>query len=161
MVLGLLLIRLDFLYRRVRRKISILLKFLLSFKFQILRKRSLFWQCVTWSSIIITILILGIYQLIKTSNHPLAIHKNFIYLEPFDSFFRRTDLTNDTKDWNDYEQIKNDRGRVGYGELGLKTYTQGDTAELEYKMMQENGHNALVSDLISLDRSVPDLRNHE
>lgn len=91
----------------------------------------------------------------------MAITKNFIYIEPMSSFFRRKEISTETKDWNDYKLIKDDRSRVGFGEHGLKTFIDDEQSEVEDKLLKENGHNALVSDKISLNRSIPDLRSVE
>lgn len=104
---------------------------------------------------------IGLLKLIVSSNNPMAITKNFIYIEPLNSFFRRTDKSNETRDWNDYLLAKEDRGKVGFGEHGLKTYTDGVESEDEMKLIEMNGHNVLVSDKISLTRSVPDFRSVE
>lgn len=101
-------------------------------------------------------------KLIVVSNDPNAITKDFIYLQPFSSFFLRRDISSETKDWNNYKQMKEERGRIGFGEHGLKTYSDGqELSEVEKRLLAENGHNALVSDKIALDRSVPDYRSIE
>lgn len=88
----------------------------------------------------------------------MAITKSFIYIEPMKSFYRKKQISNETKDWNDFKLVKDDRTRIGFGEHGLKTFSEGDPSEAENKLFDENGHNAMISDMISLDRSVPDLR---
>lgn len=82
------------------------------------RKKSLFYKCVTWSIIILIMLIVGIYKFIVTSNDPMAIDKTYIYIEPFSSYFRRKNHTQILHDWNDYELIRRDEKRIGYGEHG-------------------------------------------
>lgn len=91
----------------------------------------------------------------------MAITKKFIYIEPLNSYFRRKDLTNETKDWNDYELMKEERSRIGFGEQGMKTFRDKETVMDEETLMRENGHNAIISDKISLERAVPDLRSVE
>jgi hypothetical protein len=90
----------------------------------------------------------------------MAITKDFIFIEPIDSFFRK-EILNETMDWNDSEMILQDKARVGFGENGLKTFSEGEPTDLEKRLMEENGHNAFVSDKISVDRSVPDFRSFE
>lgn len=90
----------------------------------------------------------------------MAITKDFIYIEPIDSFFRKT-IFNDTKDWNDWEMVKKERSRVGFGEHGMKTFSKGPPSSMELRLMEENGHNIVISDKIAVDRSVPDLRNDQ
>lgn len=59
-------------------------------------------------------------------------------------------------------QMKQERARIGFGEHGLKTYSDGkELAEVEERLLAENGHNAFVSDKIALDRSIPDFRSIE
>lgn len=76
------------------------------------------------------------------------------------SFFRRR-ASNETKDWNDYELLKSDRLKVGYGEHGIKTYNEDILDDEEQRIIDKNGHNVLVSDKISLLRSIPDFRSAE
>lgn len=65
----------------------------------------------------------------------------------------------DKKDWHDYTAMDRDAKRVGFGEQG-KRATNGNEAdrELEKKMSLDNGFNAYISDMISVNRSVPDIR---
>lgn len=129
--------------------------------FQVLRKRSLFWKVVTWTAVFVLFFVVGLYKLIVSSNDPMAITKSFIYIEKMSSFFRRRHASFDTKDWNDYEELKNDRSKVGYGEHGIKTYNENLLDGEEQRLIDINGHNVLVSDKISLLRSLPDFRSAE
>lgn len=45
--------------------------------------------------------------------------------------------------------------------LLVDTYIDGQDPKLEETLIAENGHNVLVSDMISLDRAIPDFRNNE
>ncbi|XP_076131155.1 polypeptide N-acetylgalactosaminyltransferase 10 isoform X2 [Alosa pseudoharengus] len=61
------------------------------------------------------------------------------------------------KDWHDYETIRRDAARTGNGEQGKPfPLTDADRVDLAYR---ENGFNIYVSDRISLNRSVPDIRH--
>ncbi|KAI5096258.1 polypeptide N-acetylgalactosaminyltransferase 10-like [Silurus meridionalis] len=61
------------------------------------------------------------------------------------------------KDWHDYEAIKRDIARTGNGEQGKAfPLTDADRVEQAYR---ENGFNIFVSDRISLNRSLPDIRH--
>uniref|UniRef100_A0A3Q3WNB9 Polypeptide N-acetylgalactosaminyltransferase n=1 Tax=Mola mola TaxID=94237 RepID=A0A3Q3WNB9_MOLML len=61
------------------------------------------------------------------------------------------------KDWHDYEAIKRDASRSGNGEQGKPfPMTDADRVDQAYR---ENGFNIYVSDRISLNRSVPDIRH--
>lgn len=91
----------------------------------------------------------------------MAITKNFIYIEPFNSFFRRKVISDEVKDWNNVELMVNEKFRKGFGEHGIKTFTVGEPTKAEEELITENGHNGMVSDKISLDRAIPDLRSVE
>ncbi|XP_012706922.3 polypeptide N-acetylgalactosaminyltransferase 10 [Fundulus heteroclitus] len=61
------------------------------------------------------------------------------------------------KDWHDYEVIRRDAARSGNGEQGKPfPLTEADRVDQAYR---ENGFNIYVSDRISLNRSVPDIRH--
>lgn len=91
----------------------------------------------------------------------MSIQKKFIYIEPLKSYYRRTDISLNVKDWNNYELMQKERTRIGFGEFGLKTFIDGERTELEAEYIAANGHNALISDRISLDRALPELRTIE
>ncbi|KAK7926202.1 hypothetical protein WMY93_008512 [Mugilogobius chulae] len=65
-------------------------------------------------------------------------------------------------DWHDYEAMKKDASRSGRftvnGEQG-KAFVLSDTDRVE-QAYRENGFNIYVSDRISLNRSLPDIRHH-
>ncbi|KAM7397641.1 hypothetical protein PAMA_005788 [Pampus argenteus] len=61
------------------------------------------------------------------------------------------------KDWHDYETIRREASRSGNGEQGKPfPLTDSDRVDQAYR---ENGFNIYVSDRISLNRSVPDIRH--
>ncbi|XP_052873353.1 N-acetylgalactosaminyltransferase 6-like [Anopheles cruzii] len=64
-------------------------------------------------------------------------------------------------DYNDYQQIQQDLERTGPGEQGKPaTLSPTDSdSELRQKLYFQNGFNALLSDKISVNRSVADLRH--
>ncbi|KAK7604907.1 hypothetical protein V9T40_006093 [Parthenolecanium corni] len=63
-------------------------------------------------------------------------------------------------DWHDYELIKEDKKRKGNGEQGIKATLPPDYDKKKYDALyQVNGFNALLSDFISVNRSIPDIRN--
>ncbi|CAG0918876.1 unnamed protein product [Notodromas monacha] len=61
------------------------------------------------------------------------------------------------KDWHDYDQIRAESERTGNGENGTRVFTM-DSPEKE-AVYGVNGFNALASDQIALDRSLPDIRH--
>ncbi|XP_052860087.1 N-acetylgalactosaminyltransferase 6-like [Anopheles cruzii] len=62
-------------------------------------------------------------------------------------------------DWHDYEQIHLEGKRAGIGEQGKAGRLGEKDAELKDKLFKKNGFNAVLSDLISLNRSLPDIRH--
>ncbi|XP_060791267.1 polypeptide N-acetylgalactosaminyltransferase 10 [Neoarius graeffei] len=61
------------------------------------------------------------------------------------------------KDWHDNEAIQRDAARIGNGEQG-KAFPMTDTDRVD-QAYRENGFNIYVSDRISLNRSLPDIRH--
>lgn len=62
-------------------------------------------------------------------------------------------------DWHDYELIQKEESRTGFGENGKAVNLDGTEKDLENKLFHQNGFNALLSDKISINRSVPDIRH--
>lgn len=62
-------------------------------------------------------------------------------------------------DWHDYKKIQEDILRSGPGEQGLGYNLDISEHRLKDKLFRENGFNALVSDKISLNRSLNDIRH--
>lgn len=102
-------------------------------------------------------LLLFLYCLIQWNNDPLSIEKPYIYIEPFNSYFRFKHSPA-TKNWHDYETIERESLRTGPGEQGQPVYVTKEEEELSRKIFEENKHNGLVSDKIARDRSIPDPR---
>lgn len=65
----------------------------------------------------------------------------------------------DRKDWHDWKFIEYEKTREGPGEQG-KEYKLTDPDEIarNEKIYKENGLYGLVSDKISVNRSIPDMR---
>ncbi|UYV71621.1 GALNT10 [Cordylochernes scorpioides] len=66
---------------------------------------------------------------------------------------------NPRRDWHNWKQVAADKKRKGPGEHGIAFNLPPNTETLKEKLYKVNGFNALVSDYIALDRSIPDIRN--
>lgn len=63
------------------------------------------------------------------------------------------------KDWHDWIAMDKDAKRVGIGEHGKPAHIEDESQrDEERRISLENGFNALLSDSISVNRSVPDIR---
>lgn len=124
-----------------------------------MKKKSWLRIIITWSIIVFVILLIIIAKFLRSSNHPMAITKNYIYIQPLSSYYRKSH-SEEKIDWNNYEMMKADLLRKAPGEHGEKT-TVEMTPETEDKLLREHGHNTMVSMKIPLDRSIPDFRTHQ
>ncbi|XP_075234604.1 N-acetylgalactosaminyltransferase 6-like isoform X2 [Lycorma delicatula] len=65
-------------------------------------------------------------------------------------------------DWHAYDQMKKDLARTGNGEHGVPaTLPLNYSEEMKESLYSVNGFNGLLSDMIPLDRSVPDIRHSD
>lgn len=64
-----------------------------------------------------------------------------------------------TIDWHDYKFIDQEKLRKGFGENGSEAKLPKGLEKLKDFLYKENGFNAALSDLISVNRSVPDIRH--
>ncbi|XP_050521586.1 N-acetylgalactosaminyltransferase 6-like isoform X2 [Daktulosphaira vitifoliae] len=63
-------------------------------------------------------------------------------------------------DWHDWHQIHLEKLRTGIGEHGARAKISLSEAKTKYDTLYKvNGFNALLSDSISLNRSIPDIRH--
>ncbi|CAH0721407.1 unnamed protein product, partial [Brenthis ino] len=62
-------------------------------------------------------------------------------------------------DWHNYQQIDYERQRVGIGEHGKPAHLPEKDSALEKDLYAVNGFNGALSDLIPLNRSLPDIRH--
>lgn len=83
--------------------------------------------------------------------HPKIHHGGF--------FARPRNINRKLIDWHDYKLISEDLSRVGFGEHGKAEKIEEDEKSEEDTLFRQNGFNALLSDKISLNRSVPDIRH--
>lgn len=64
-------------------------------------------------------------------------------------------------DWNDYKHIEFEKQRTGIGEHGVAAFLDAEDEPKRKKLFSQNGFNGLLSDKISLNRSVKDIRHKE
>lgn len=110
---------------------------------------------------IVLLSFLVIAKVIQHNNEPLRIEHNFIYIEPITSFFRfKRNIDGVKIDWHDYRMIDDEKSRSGPGEKG-KPVNDVEPHEMEHneKLFNENGYYGLISDKISVNRSVADIRH--
>jgi polypeptide N-acetylgalactosaminyltransferase len=132
--------------------------------FQIARSKKSFGYCIKFVGTLILVclvVMISIYKLIQSNNHPLAITQNFIYIEPLSSFFRKEhNLLGEKIDWHNYEYLEEEKLRLGQpGENGQPVYAEPEEEDLNKKLFDENGYFGLISDKIALNRSVSDHRH--
>lgn len=78
------------------------------------------------------------------------------------AFFSRPRNLKQTKiDWHDYRFMELERKRSGTGEHGESASTKPEEEEERKRLFAENGFNGYLSDKISLNRSVADIRHKE
>lgn len=61
-------------------------------------------------------------------------------------------------DWLDHDFVRKEKSRQGPGENGEPVILGENDAEISKLYAQDYSYNVLVSDRISLDRSIPDTR---
>lgn len=92
-------------------------------------------------------------------------YKNDIQKKKEENFDIPDNLENKNlkKDWHNYNQIAYEIQRNGPGEQGQAFSLDPSDAKssLKQTLYSQNGFNALVSDKISLKRSVTDIRHSE
>ncbi|XP_015602168.1 N-acetylgalactosaminyltransferase 6 [Cephus cinctus] len=64
-------------------------------------------------------------------------------------------------DWHNYEHIAEESKRTGTGEHGKPAFLSPSMKNVKEKLYQVNGFNAALSDEISVNRSVPDIRHSD
>lgn len=64
-------------------------------------------------------------------------------------------------DWHNYRQIEEERKRMGVGENGQPAHLEPDEEAERKRIFAQNGFNGYLSDKISLNRSVADIRHKE
>lgn len=96
-----------------------------------------------------------------TAHHPLNARDVADMLpQAFKALRATKTLERLKKDWHDYKQIAEDKLRTGSGEQGTAFYLPPGSEQEKDKLYKVNGFNAMVSDYIALNRSLPDIRHH-
>lgn len=121
-------------------------------------------KLLIFTSVVLLIVILFFKSLSKT---PFTQNNLFPSLQKIDQqhprigrfFGRSRNLENKKIDWHNYELIKKEENRNGIGEHGKPETLDAKDDELKDRLFHQNGFNALLSDKISLNRSVPDIRH--
>lgn len=111
-------------------------------------------------SILITVFLFKTFHLISK----LGTHESLIDLHPRQGAFFNGPLKNVNGikiDWHDYNYMALDELREGIGERGIAAKLDEDEGENQDKLFKQNGFNAILSDKISVNRSVPDIRHKE
>lgn len=62
-------------------------------------------------------------------------------------------------DWQDYAYQAREAARAGLGEMGRAETLAVELNDEKERMYRKNGFNALLSDKISVNRSIPDIRH--
>lgn len=93
---------------------------------------------------------------------PLISADEFQYIEPSNSFFKQKHNVLRTKvDWHNYTLIDIEKHRKGPGEQG-RAFKLSNPADIKRnnELNRVNGYWAAASDIISVNRSVADIRHH-
>lgn len=81
-------------------------------------------------------------------------------IKPVQKSKNQIKLKNNCRDWHNYEQIYKDSKREGLGENGAAVFlTDKADVELNKKLLKETGFAIVVSDKISVNRSIQDTRH--
>lgn len=80
---------------------------------------------------------------------------------PRQNVFSMNSVKGDKIDWHDYKFIEAEKLRHGIGEHGVPAFLSPNLEEERKELFDQNGFNALLSDKISLNRSVKDIRHKE
>lgn len=92
---------------------------------------------------------------------PVLSAKEFHYVEPANSFFKQKHNVLRTKvDWHNWTHVQQEKDRKGPGEQG-KAFRLRDPKDIEKnnELLRVNGYWAVASDIISVNRSVSDIRH--
>uniref|UniRef100_A0A336L7D7 Polypeptide N-acetylgalactosaminyltransferase n=1 Tax=Culicoides sonorensis TaxID=179676 RepID=A0A336L7D7_CULSO len=107
----------------------------------------------------ITIYLLKTLDLLNNLDHATFHKMRAAYLRKGSFFDEPRNVRGIKIDWHDYDYIKKEQERVGTGEQGKPSQLDPGQDELQDKLFKRNGFNALLSDQISVNRSVLDIRH--
>lgn len=107
---------------------------------------------------IIPLFIIFVYFLLVVSRLKSEMHTHGVLVGPKDMFYPMA-MKYERKDWHDYNFIEYENAREGPGEQGER-FELSDLQEIELnqKLFEIEGLFPIVSDKISVNRSVPDTR---
>lgn len=121
-------------------------------------------------TVLLTVFLYKTFFLIQTmydENDNVASFKDHLRAELHDhprqgAFFNAPRNSKGTKiDWHDYRFMEIERKRNGPGEHGAPAHTQPDEEEERKRLFALNGFNGYLSDKISINRSIADIRHKE
>jgi uncharacterized membrane protein len=101
----------------------------------------------------------------KSEPRPIVLqllsYDEFEYIEPNDSFFKQKhNILQKRIDWHDHKHINAEKARKGPGEQGKAfKLTDPQDISLNTELLKLNGYYARASDIISVNRSVADIRH--
>lgn len=92
---------------------------------------------------------------------PLIAEDDFYYVEPANSFFKQKHNVLMTKvDWHNWTHVEMEKSRRGPGEHGRAfKLTKPEDIRRNEELNRVNGYFAVASDIISVNRSVADIRH--
>lgn len=74
---------------------------------------------------------------------------------------KRNLVDGEKQDWHDYKFIENEETREGRGEKGEGSVLTSEEEKEYENIFKQNGYNGVLSDKISVNRSIKDIRHKE
>lgn len=122
---------------------------------------------VRYFYVLVFVIILVLYLIIDYDNLN-AIYKEKKgnkFLNPLieaNKFIYPTVINYEMKDWHDYNFMDYESKRIGPGEQGAPVYLEDpDDKKLDAETYAIEGLSVVTSDKISVNRSIPDVRNEK
>lgn len=110
----------------------------------------------------IYVLVRGMYANDVANTFQARIRNELRELKPSNAsaFFSAPKNVERTKiDWHDYRFMEEERKRTGIGEMGKPAHLKPEDEAERKRILALNGFNGYLSDKISLNRSVADIRH--